>query len=123
MREQKQVEINGDTYLITQFPARKGIRIGKKVAKIILPAIGKMYGGDEKELNLGDMFEVIAENLDELDDKTIDELLSETTVNKYTIDADNLFAGNYGTLFLLLWEIIEFNFSSVFSTLTGDTED
>jgi len=123
MREQKQVEINGDNFLITQFPARKGIKLGKKVAKVVLPAIGKMYGEEDKEVNLGDMFEVVAENLDELDDKTIEELLSETTVNKYTIDVDNYFAGNYGTLFQLLWEIVEFNFSSVFSTLTGDTEE
>jgi len=121
MREQKEVTINGDKFLITTFGARKGIKLGKKVARVMLPAIGKMYGGDE-EVNFGDMLEVIAENLDELDDQTIEELLSETTVNKYAIDFDSYFAGNYGTLFQLLWEVISANFEDVFSALPGTEE-
>jgi len=121
MREQKQVEIDGDTFLITQFGAKKGVKLGKKVAKVMLPAIGKMYGGED-EVNFGDMLEVIAEHLDELDEQTIEELLSETTVNKYAIDYDNYFAGNYGVLFQLLWEIISVNFQDVFSALPGTEE-
>lgn len=121
MREQHKVTINNNEYLITQFGARKGIRVGKKVAKVMLPAIGKMYGESE-EVSFGDMLETVADNLDELDDQTIMELISETTVNKMTIDFDDHFSGNYGTLFYLLWEIIQYNFSDIFSVVPGGTE-
>ncbi|MBG23776.1 MAG: hypothetical protein CMF22_10675 [Idiomarinaceae bacterium] len=122
MREQKTVEINGDTFIITSFGARKGIKLGKKVAKIVLPALGTMYSGQEN-VTFADVLSVVAENLDELDDKTIEELLSETTVNKYAVDYDKYFSRNYSTLFRLLWEIIEFNFADIFSELPGTDED
>ncbi len=121
MREQKQVEIDGYTYLINQFGARKGIKLGKKVSKVILPAISKIYGSEETEMNLGAVLEAIADHIDELDDHTIEELLSETTVNKYQIDFDSHFAGRYSALFKLLWEVVEFNFQDVFSQVVGDT--
>lgn len=122
MRKQKQVQINGDTYLLEQFGARQGFKLGKKVAKLALPTIGALYG-TEDEFSLSVAAEVVAEHLDELDDQTIQELLSSATKNKYAIDFDNEFAGNYMTLFKLLWEIIQFNFSDIlFQMAPGVTE-
>lgn len=123
MRDQKTVTIDGNEYLITQFGARKGVKIGKKVSKLILPAVSKIYADDQQEFNLGSVLEAIAEHIDELDENTIEELLSETTVNKYAIDFDKHFAGRYASLFKVLWEIIEFNFQDVFSAVAEGTED
>lgn len=122
MREQKKVTVNGDDYLITQFGARKGVKLGKKVARVILPAVGKVFQEGSQETNFGNILETVADNLDELDDHTIEELLSETTHRNMNIDFDNHFAGNYGGLFLLLWEVIQFNFEDVFQIVPGDTE-
>lgn len=123
MINQKTVTINGDDYLITQFGARQGWKLGKKVAKIMLPVMSKVYSDDEAEGGFGAMMETIAAHLDEIDDKTVDELLSQVTVNKYPLDFDKQFAGNYDGLLLLLWEVIEFNFSSIFTMATEDTND
>ncbi len=66
--------------------------------------------------------DVVAENLDHLDESTIEELLSSTTKNNYAINFDDEFAGNYLTLGKLLWEIVNFNFSDFFQLAQGDTE-
>jgi hypothetical protein len=121
MRKQHQVELNGDKYTITQFGARQGIKLGKKVAKIALPAFGALYSDPDEDASMGILMEVVSENLDYLDDATIQELLSSTTKNNYAIDFDNEFAGNYMTLFNLLWEVVQFNFSDFFQVAQGDT--
>ena len=122
MREQKSVTIDGYDYLITQFGARKGVKLGKKVGRVILPAIAKIYDSSN-EFDISAVIQAVAENLDELEEETIEELLSETTCNKYAIDFDKHFAGKYSSLFKLLWEIIDFNFASIFSEVPGVTEE
>jgi len=122
MRDQKQVTIDGYDYLITQFGARKGVKLGKKVGRVILPAIAKIYDSSN-EFDISAVIQAVAENLDELEEETIEELLSETTCNKYAIDFDKHFAGKYSSLFKLLWEIIDFNFASIFSEVPGVTEE
>lgn len=115
MRQQKEIELNGDKYQLTQFGARQGIKLGKKVARLLLPALAAVYSENQEDFELAAALEVVGENLDHLDDATIQELLSSVTKNKYAIDFDNEFAGNYMTLFKLLWEVIQFNFSDLFS--------
>jgi hypothetical protein len=123
MREQKKVTINENTYMLEQFGARKGIKLGKQVAKVMLPVLGRLYGQDEnEEVGFGGMLEVVADNLDELDESTIEALLEGVSCNSYAIDFDKQFSGNYGELFQLLWEVISFNFSDVFSIVPGDTD-
>ncbi len=111
MRKQKETVVNGNKYLITQFGGIQGLRLGKSVAKILLPALSSVFS--QEEADTGRIMEAVAENLDKLDEDTIVELLSETHKNKQVIDFDSEFAGNYYTLFLLLWEVIEFNFSDL----------
>lgn len=124
MRKQKEVEINGSKYLMTQFGAKQGVKLGKKVAKIALPAVAAIYGGDEttNEYAIPIMMEVVSENLDHLDEDTIQELLSSTTKSNYAINFDDEFAGNYVTLFKLLWEVVQFNFADFFQLAQGGTE-
>lgn len=111
MITQKEVIIDGDKYIIEQFGAVKGFRVGKRVAKVLLPAISKAFG--EEEASMSDLMSVVADNIDSIDEDTIMELLSNTTKNKYAINFDRDFARRYMTLFKLLWEIIQFNFSDL----------
>lgn len=111
MRKQKETIINGNKYLITQFGAIQGLRLGKSVARILLPAMSSVFGGED--VDTSKMMETVAENLDKLDEDVVVELLSSTYKNKKAIDFDSEFSGNYYTLFLLLWEVIEFNFSDL----------
>lgn len=111
MRKQKEVVVNGDKYLITQFGAIKGMRLGKAVARAVLPAVSQIFGEDG--VDTVNIMESVAENLDKIDENVIVELLSETSKNKMSIDFDNEFSGNYYTLFMLVWEVIEFNFSDL----------
>lgn len=123
MRKQKEVVINDQKYLVTQFGAKQGVKLGKKVAKIALPAVAAVYGDESTgEFAIPILMEVVSENLDYLDDDTIQELLSATTKNNYTINFDDEFAGNYLTLFKLLWEIVQFNFADFFQLAQGGTE-
>lgn len=116
--EQKKVKVNGQEYLLHQFGGIKGFKLGKKVAKIILPAMGSFYSAEEE--GAGGVFETLADKLDELDDQTVLELLSSVTYQNMEINFDEHFAGNYGTLILLLWEVCMFNFESLFTLATGD---
>lgn len=122
MRQQKEVSINGDKYQLTQFGARQGFKLGKKVAKLALPTIGALYGSDE-EFSLSVAAEVVAEHLDDLDEQTVMELLGSATKNKYAINFDDEFAGNYMTLFKLLWEIVQFNFSDILFQMAPDATE
>lgn len=122
MRQQKEIVLNEEKYLITQFGAKQGVKLGKKVAKVALPAVAAIYGDDSGgEYTMPLLMEVVSENLDYLDEATIQELLSSTTKNGYAIDFDNAFAGNYLTLFKLLWEVVQFNFADFFQLAQGDT--
>jgi hypothetical protein len=123
MRKQEEFEVNGSKYLVTQFGAKQGVKLGKKVAKVALPAIAAVYGNEaSSEYAIPVMMEVVSENLDYLDEDTIQELLSLTTKNNYAINFDDEFAGNYLTLFKLLWEIVQFNFADFFQLAQGGTD-
>lgn len=113
MIEQKEVTIKGEKYLMTQFGGIKGVKLGKRVGRILLPIIGAaMTEGDES--GAGGIIQVIVDNLDHLDEQLIMELVSSVTKGGVAIDFDKEFAGNYDTLFMLLQEVIEFNFNSLF---------
>lgn len=123
MIEQKEVTIKGDKYLITQFGGIKGIKLGKRVGRILLPILGAVYSEEGEEFNLSKLIDTVVENLDQLDDQLIMELVSGVTKNGVQIDFDKEFAGNYDTLFKLLQSVVEFNFQSLFQMgLDGSVE-
>ena len=113
MRKQKQVTVNGEQYLITQFGAIQGLKLGKDVAKVILPVISKMQGSGE-EVSIASVMEVIADNLDDISENTVVELTSGITKGGTGINFDNEFAGKYRALFEILWEVVELNYSDLF---------
>lgn len=114
MIEQKEVTIKGDKYLMTQFGGLKGIKLGKRVGRIILPVIGVVFSESENGGGIGNIIDVVVDNLDQLDEQLIIELIGSVTKNGVAIDFDKEFAGNYDTLFKLLQEVIQFNFDSLF---------
>ena len=122
MIEQKEVTIKGDKYLITQFGGIKGVKLGKRVGRVLLPIIGTIYTEDG-EVSLPKVLETVAENLDYLDEQLIMELMSSVTKNGVALDFDKEFAGNYDTLFKLLQAVVEFNFQSLFHLGLDDSEE
>lgn len=127
--KQKNIEVNGSEYLITQLGALKGTRVLKEITKLIGPAFASMQkkgvgkDGEEQTGTLGDALGILFENLD---NANIEGMIMElaATVSKANGSAivfDMEFAGEYDKLYLVLKEVAEFNFGSVF-TLFGSRE-
>lgn len=120
--KQKNVTVNGSEYLITQLGAIKGTRVLKEVTKLVGPAFAKLQTKDSvgQSGTLGDALGILFENLDNANIEGIIMELSNTVskANGSAIVFDMEFAGEYDKLYLVLKEVLEFNFGSVF-TLFG----
>ncbi len=112
---QKQVTILGTEYLITHFPAMRGTRVLKQLTKILGPALVQMQGDGQDKI--GNAMNALFENLDQGVEQLIVELVSTCSKGSVGINFDMEFAGEYDKLFLLVREVIEFNFGSVFTLL------
>lgn len=113
--------IGSDEFIITQFPATKGLKYQKHLAKLLLPAFAEISkSGSETPIILA--LEKLAENIDLIQEDILKEMVvTGATKGTSTINFDIEFAGNYGNLFNLLKEIVVFNYESVF-TLFGSDE-
>lgn len=122
MLQNKEVHVGGDTYLLTQFPATAGIRYQKKLAKVLLPAFAEFVKsqGAAGASPMGVAIEKIAENIDQIDEDLIKEMIVKgASKGSMSINFDFEFAGKYDKLLDLLKEIIEYNFSSLFTKLAS----
>ena len=119
---QKTIEVNGSEYLITQLGAIKGTRVLKELTKLVGPAFAKLQTKDAvgQSGTLGDALGILFENLDNANIEGIIMELANTVskANGSAIVFDMEFAGEYDKLYLVLKEVLEFNFGSVF-TLFG----
>lgn len=125
MREQKEVQVMGDTYLLNQFGALEGLKYQKALAAVIMPAIAEISSRDD--LSEGEAISIglnkLSENIDKLDETMIQAMVVRgATKGSVTINFDNEFAGKYNKLFMLLKEIVMFNFGSVFTMLGSEEE-
>ena len=123
MREQKQVTIGQDSYLLNQFGAIEGLKYQKALAQVILPAIAEITksGASSEEDTLSMGMAKLAENIDKVDEHMIEAMVVRgATKDNIAINFDNEFAGRYMELFLLLKEIVMFNFGSVFTMLGSE---
>lgn len=112
MIQQKTVVIKGDSYVLTHLSATKGIKTLKQIVKLVGPAIAVQDGGLMGAL--GKLFE----NLDSVDvESLIRELVNSASKGSVAINFDTEFAGEYDKLFMLVKEVVEFNFGSVFTLL------
>jgi len=126
MREQKTVTVGGDEFLLNQFGALEGLKYQKALAAVIMPAIAEISNRGEN-LSEGEAIPIglskLAENIDKVDETMIQAMVVRgATKGNMTINFDNEFAGNYSKLFMLLKEIVMFNFGSVFTMLGSEEE-
>lgn len=126
MREQKTVEIMGDEYILNQFGALEGLRYQKALAAVLMPAIAEISSAGENlteasAISIG--MNKLAENIDKIDENMIKAMVERgATKGSMAINFDNEFAGKYNKLFMLLKEIVYFNFGSVFTMLGSEEE-
>lgn len=110
---QKHVTIMGTEYMITHFPAMRGTRVLKQLTKLIGPSFATLQGGGD----LGTALNILFDNLDQNVEQLIVELISTCSKGSVGINFDMEFAGEYDKLFLLVKEVVDFNFGSVFTLL------
>lgn len=119
--KQKTVVVNGDEFMLSTFPAGKGLKLLKQLTRLVGPAFAEMLKGSEEGQTdaMSLALEKLFDNLDEVDVETlVKELVTSATKASVTINFDMEFSGAYDTLFELVREIVEFNFGNVF-TLFG----
>lgn len=112
---QKTVTIKDTDYLLTQIPAMRGLKLLKQITKLAGPAIVASQGDNA---NIGSIIEAVMEHADEANiEELIVTLVQSASKGSMAINFDMEFAGDYGKLLLLVKEIVEFNFGSVFTDL------
>lgn len=114
MIQQKNVTVNGNDYLLTQFGGLQGLKLGKQLIKTLGPAFATLQATDG---GVGKALDILFANLDDNTEKLIIDLVSGASKSGVAVNFNMEFAGNYDTLFLLVKEIVEFNFGSVFTLL------
>lgn len=133
MIETKEKLIDGINYTVTQFAARRALRLKTRLLKLLAPsafsAAGSFKGGNLLDVDLSST--VITQAIQALVDRMdaddcvnlILELLSSTRrEGKEITEAhfDMVYAGNFGELFKALFFVLEVNFGSFFQgILTG----
>jgi hypothetical protein len=124
MLKQQTVNVEGTDYLLTAYPATKGLKYQKKLAKVLLPAFAEITKNSQSEEQaISIALEKLAENLDDLDEEMLKEMVVlGATKGGMQINFDFEFSTDYAKLFNLLKELIKFNFASVFTVL-GSVEN
>lgn len=117
--EVREKAIGSSNYMVTQMTARRALRVKAKLFKLLGPALGKMLSAKEEfGDHLAKVAKLIIENLDERDfENLILEMMQGVRTNGIEITPeifDMEFAGNLGSLYQLLWFILEVNYQSFF---------
>lgn len=116
-------EINGAIYSCTQLPARRALKLKAKLIKLLGPMVAQIFSGGAQEgnANIVKAVEALALNLDEtVYESLVVEILQGVRKNGMELQPaiiDLEFAGDFGTLYSVLWFALETNFSSFFSLL------
>jgi TorA maturation chaperone TorD len=122
MLKQETVQIGNDNFILTAYPALRGLKYQKHLAKVLLPAFAEMSGDapqeQEQNKNFAQVLAKLAENIDQLDENVVKEMvITGATKNGVSISFDLEFQADYGRLFELVQHLVRFNFGSVFSEL------
>lgn len=113
--EQKEVTLKEKTYVITKYPATRGVKYFNLLRKVFAPAFIKA-SQSEGGLTFIELFESVSNNLDAIDEEVVKEMVC-TAVEMMPQAFDFEFSGNYFSLFELLKEILKFNYQDVFIEL------
>lgn len=116
MIAQKTVNIRGEDFILTHMPAGRGVRVLKQLGKLAGPALVA-----QSTTGLAGALSALFDNIDTVDvESLIKELVGTASKGNMAINYDMEFAGAYDKLFLLVQEVVEFNFGSVFTFLGSD---
>jgi len=128
-RKEKEIELQGEEglqkFVLVQYDGFRGLAYQRKLAKILYPAIQELLsnpvdlGDGTVNLEIGAAIGKFMENIDQVEPAFIKELVVQGAykAGRVSINFENDFAGNYDVLFLLVAELIKFNFSSLFTML------
>lgn len=138
-REEKEITLQGkkgeQKFVLIQFDAFSGLAYQRKLLKILAPSFlamqsemaakpttGEASPVDTSTLALKAAIGKFIDNLDQVEPAFIKELVERGSQKegRVSINFNNDFAGNYGVLFMLVKEIIMFNFSDLFQMLGSD---
>lgn len=123
MIETFEKQINNSTYMVTQLPARRALKLQAKLLKLLGPAASQIFIAAANNLLTADdaIPKAITLLVNELDDKTFDTFIMELLqgvrkdgmeLNEKTVDLE--FAGSLNELFLVIQYILEVNFGDFF---------
>jgi len=135
MIEQKRVEINNVEYTLNTIVATKALALQPSIMKLIGRSLVAFFDGQdgtaktaEAQAKLeGEVMKKIVDTLiEDVEKVNIVDLAKNliacgATKGTMTINFDNEFTGNLGTLYKLLFEIIKLNYLSVFTSGGFDT--
>lgn len=117
--QQKVVTVKGTEYILTHLPAGKGLVVMKHLTKLVGPAFAKMTSGD-----IGEVVDAILDNIDKTDvEELARRLITGASKGSMAVNFDSEFAGEYDRLYLLIKEIIDWNFGSVFQLLGSNDKE
>lgn len=117
--------VNNVDYTATTFPGRKGMKCITLLIKMIGPSLGQAFAGydtADSALDISSLSEGIKSLVSNLNSdeviSLVDSLLEtvQTIIDgkKVKADLDDYFAGNYGELVQVLFNVIKENYSSFF---------
>ena len=112
--KQKEIEINGDKYIISTIPGTDGVKLGARIAKFA----GVVMEGAAVHGNMASAIAVALVSTD--DDEIVDlvkQLAKKVTKNNIQVNFDNDFQGEYDVLLDIVKESLLLNFGSVFTKL------
>lgn len=115
--KQKIVHIGDTSYLISPFLTSKGLRIKAKIIKYCGSSLAQAMGAEDESTILELIATVFTDMSEDQYVELIKEILSGVTKNNMPVDFENEFQLNYGNLFKLIKEVLEFNYRDVFSLL------
>lgn len=114
-------EIDGETYVFSYLAPRRALSLLTAITKLIGPAIGAAYGGDEVEeedVNMGDAARLLCENLDDNNVQSmINTLLSQVThegKGDVLKSFDAIFTGKIKHLFKVVFASLEVQYADFF---------
>jgi len=114
--------INGSTYSLTQLPARRALKLKARLLKVFGPSLAQMVFASKDAFDQENVVKAMNLLVDHIDDATFEKLTVELLqgVRKQGVELtdsviDSEFAGDLGTLFLVLWFVLEANYGSFFA--------
>jgi len=130
MIESKEKIIEGAKYYVSQFPARRALKLQTRLVKLLAPSLFATLGSaksmdildvDLSDLSIGKAVEMLVNRLDENDlENLVLELLCMTRREGKEITPqhfDMVYAGNFNELFKALFFVLEVNFASFFQAI------